>query len=164
MTKVRDATRYLRDRTIDGMNSGADLWTLMRDVTLPSELALPQVHGKVPWIVRAIWEEHVGWFRYESTTELYDVPPSSVWSDVVELVGGTAPLIERADAHAQAGRPLQALHLTDVVLAHSPDDADALRVKQTALQQLLSASGRENHSEVQWLEQEIKSTTTKGDA
>jgi alkyl sulfatase BDS1-like metallo-beta-lactamase superfamily hydrolase len=164
LTKVRDATRYLRDRTIDGMNSGADLWALMRDITLPSELALPQVHGKVPWIVRAIWEEHVGWFRYESTTELYDVPPSAVWSDVVELVGGTGPLIERADAHAQAGRPLHALHLTDMALAHSPDDGDALRVKQTALQQLLSASGRENHSEVQWLEQEIKSTATQGDA
>jgi hypothetical protein len=37
-------------------------------------------------------------------------------------------------------------------------------VKQTALQQLLSASGRENHSEVQWLEQEIKSTGIEGDA
>ncbi len=160
MTKVRDATEYLRDRTIDGMNSGADLWTLMRDITLPSELALPQVHGKVPWIVRAIWEEHVGWFRYESTTELYDVPPSSVWPDVVELVGGTGPLIERADTHARAGRPLQTLHLTDIVLAHSPDDADALRVKQAALKQLLTASGRQNHSEVQWLEQEIKNTTT----
>ena len=164
LTKVRDATAYLRDRTIDGMNSGADLWALMRDVTLPSELALPQVHGKVPWIVRAIWEEHVGWFRYESTTELYHVPPSSVWSDVVELVGGIGPLIERADAHAQAGRPLQALHLTDIVLAHSPDDGDARRVKEAALKQLLTASGRENHSEVQWLEQEIKSTATDGDA
>ena len=164
MTQVRDATKYLRDRTIDGMNSGADLWTLMRDVTLPSELALPQAHGKVPWIVRAIFEEHVGWFRYESTTELYDVPPSSVWRDVVELVGGTAPLIERADAHAQAGRPLEALHLTDIAMAHSPDDADALRVKQAALKQLLAASGRENHSEVRWLEQQIKSAATEEDA
>jgi alkyl sulfatase BDS1-like metallo-beta-lactamase superfamily hydrolase len=163
MTKVRDATRYLRDRTIDGMNSGSDLWTLMRDVTLPKELTLPQVHGKVPWIVRAIWEEHVGWFRYESTTELYDVPPSAVWPDVVELVGGTAPIIERADAHAQAGRPLEALHLTDIALAHSPDDADALRVKNAALKQLLTASNRENHSEVQWLEQEIKNTVTEED-
>ncbi len=157
MTKVRDATAYLRDRTIDGMNSGADLWTLMRDVTLPPELELPQVHGKAAWIVRTIWEEHVGWFRYESTTELYDLPPSSVWSDVVDLVGGTAPLTERAAAHAKVGRPLQALHLTDVVLAHAPGDPDALGVKHQALQQLLAASGRENHSEVQWLEQEIKS-------
>lgn len=164
MTKVRDATAYLRDRTIDGMNSGADLWTLMRDVTLPSELSLPQVHGKVPWIVRAIWEEHVGWFRYESTTELYGVPPSSVWRDIVDLVGGTAPLIERADAHAKAGRPLQALHLIDVVLARSPGDADALGVKKFALEQLLAASGRENYSEVQWLEQEIANTAIEGNA
>jgi glyoxylase-like metal-dependent hydrolase (beta-lactamase superfamily II) len=161
MTKVRDATAYLRDRTIDGMNAGADLWTLMRDVTLPPELALPQVHGKVPWIVRTIWEEHVGWFRYESTTELYNVPPSSVWSDVVDLVGGTGPLIERADAHTKACRPLEALHLTDMVLAHAPDDPDALNVKRVALEQLLAASGRENHSEVQWLEQEIKSATVE---
>jgi glyoxylase-like metal-dependent hydrolase (beta-lactamase superfamily II) len=163
ITKVRDATAYLRDRTIDGMNSGGDLWTLMREVTLPGELALPQVHGKVPWIIRAIWEEHVGWFRYESTTELYDVPPSSVWSDVVDLAGGTATLTERADAHAAAGRPLQALHLTDIVLAHAPADSDALSVKRKALQQLLAASGRENHSEVQWLEQEITSATAKED-
>ena len=163
MTKVRDATAYLRDRTIDGMNSGADLWTLMREVTLPPELALPQVHGKVAWIVRAIWEEHVGWFRYDSTTELYDVPPSAVWSDVVDLVGGTAPLTDRAAAHAKDGRPLQALHLIDVVLAHAPADPDALAVKREALEQLLAASGRENHSEVQWLEQEIKSATVEGD-
>ncbi|MCV7089012.1 alkyl sulfatase dimerization domain-containing protein [Mycobacterium interjectum] len=157
LTKVRDATAYLRDRTIDGMNSGADLWTLMRDITPPPELELPQMHGKVSWNVRAIWEEHAGWFRYESTTELYDVPPSSVWSDVVDLVGGTTRLTERAAAHAKGGRPLQALHLTDVVLAHAPADPDALQVKHQALEQLLVASGRENHSEVQWLEQEIKS-------
>jgi alkyl sulfatase BDS1-like metallo-beta-lactamase superfamily hydrolase len=161
MTKVRDATAYLRDRTIDGMNSGADLWTLMRDVTLPAELALPQVHGKVPWIVRAIWEEHVGWFRYESTTELYDVPPSTVWPDIIELTGGTATLTERAHTHADAGRPLQALQLTDIVLAHAPGDPAATSVKRAALTQLLEASGRENHSEVQWLERELKSITTE---
>jgi glyoxylase-like metal-dependent hydrolase (beta-lactamase superfamily II) len=161
MTKVREATAYLRDRTIDGMNSGADLWTLMHDVTLPPELALPQVHGKVAWIVRAIWEEHVGWFRYESTTELYDVPASSVWSDIVGLVGGTSALTERAAAHVKAGQPLQALHLTDIVLSHSPADPDGLGVKRQALEQLLAASGLENHSEVQWLEQEIKSATVK---
>jgi alkyl sulfatase BDS1-like metallo-beta-lactamase superfamily hydrolase len=160
MTTVRDATVYLRDYTIDGMNAGTDLWTLMRDVTLPSELALPQVHGKLPWIVRAIWEEHAGWFRFESTTELYDVPPRSVWPDILELAGGVAALTERARTHAEAGRPLQALHLTDIVLAHSPDDPGARRVKHGALQQLLAASGRENFSEVQWLEQEIKSAAT----
>jgi alkyl sulfatase BDS1-like metallo-beta-lactamase superfamily hydrolase len=160
MTKVRDATAYLRDRTIDGMNAGSDLWTLMREVTLPPELVLPQVHGKVPWIVRAIWEEHVGWFRYESTTELYDTPPSAVWQDIIELTGGTAALTERAHAHVEQGRALQALHLIDMVLAHSPDDPAALRVKRLALEWLLHSSGRENFSEVQWLEQAIKTART----
>jgi alkyl sulfatase BDS1-like metallo-beta-lactamase superfamily hydrolase len=161
MTKVRDATAYLRDRTIDGMNAGSDLWTLIREVTLPPELTLPQVHGKVPWIVRAIWEEHVGWFRYESTTELYDTPPSAVWQDIVELTGGTTVLIERAGTHVDQGRPLQALHLTDMVLAHSPGDSAAMRVKRRALEWLLENSGRENFSEVQWLEQAMKNATTE---
>jgi len=160
MTKVRDATRYLRDRTIDGMNAGSDLWTLMHDVTLPDELALPQVHGKVPWIVRSVWEEHVGWFRYESTTELYDVPPSAVWPDLVELAGGTAGLVGRAKRHTDEGRPLHALHLTDVVLSHSPGDPDASRVKRAALRQLEVTAGGENFSEMQWLQQEINSTAT----
>ncbi|WP_083125908.1 alkyl sulfatase dimerization domain-containing protein [Mycolicibacterium tusciae] len=156
MTKVRDATKYLRDRTIDGMNNGHDLWTLMGDVALPSDLSIPQVHGKVPWIVRSIWEEHVGWFRYESTTELYDVPASAVWPDVVELAGGTTALLERAKAHVDGGRPLRALHLTDIILSQAPDDRAASTVKRDALQQLLAAAdGEKNHSELQWLQQEL---------
>jgi alkyl sulfatase BDS1-like metallo-beta-lactamase superfamily hydrolase len=160
MTKVRDATAYLRDRTIDGMNAGSNLWTLMREVTLPPQLALPQVHGKVPWIVRAVWEEHVGWFRYESTTELYDTPPSAVWQDIVELTGGTTALTDRARTHVEQGRALHALHLTDIVLAHSPEDPPALQVKQLALEWLLENSGRENFSEVQWLEQATETAAT----
>ena len=163
LTTVRDATAYLRDRTLDGMNSGADLWALMREVTLPSELSLPQVHGKVPWIVRAIWEEHVGWFRYESTTELYDVPPSSVWPDIVELAGGIDALTERAHSHVAGRRPLEALHLSEIVLNESRGHPAALRVKRAALEQLLADSGRENHSEVQWLEQELKNATPQKD-
>jgi glyoxylase-like metal-dependent hydrolase (beta-lactamase superfamily II) len=155
MQRVRDVTTYLRDRTIDGMNAGEDLWTLMETIRPPADLALPQMHGKVPWIVRSIWEEHAGWFRYGSTTELYHVPPSAVWGDVVELSGGSGGLTARARAHADAGRPLHSLHLTDMVLAQAPGDLDALAVKRSALEQLMAASGGENFSEVQWLQQEI---------
>ena len=117
LTTMRDATAYLRDRTIEGMNAGVDLFTLMGQITLPAELDIPQGHGKVPWIVRAIWEEHAGWFRFESTTELYDVPPAAMWSELTEMAGGTEVLTGRARAHVDAGRPLHALHLIDMVLA-----------------------------------------------
>jgi len=156
--QVRDATEWLRDRTIEGMNAGVDLFTLMGQVKLPPELDIPQGHGKVPWIVRAVWEEHSGWFRYESTTELYTVPPSAIWPELTELVGGTDVLLQRAHAHLDAGRPLEALHFVDMVQAALPDDVDVLEVKLGALRLLLERSGRENFSEVRWLEAEIRDT------
>ncbi|MBL7502724.1 MBL fold metallo-hydrolase [Frankia sp. CNm7] len=156
LTQMRDATAYVRDRTIEGMNAGVDLWTLMGQITLPPALDIPQGHGKVPWIVRAIWEEHTGWFRYESTTELYDVPPSAIWDDLIELTGGTAPLLARAEAHLAAGRALHALHFAEIVLSQTPKDPAALRVKLEAHELLLARSGRENFSEVRWLEAEIR--------
>jgi alkyl sulfatase BDS1-like metallo-beta-lactamase superfamily hydrolase len=156
--QVRDATQYLRDRTIDGMNAGVDLWTLMGQITLPPELDVPQGHGKVPWIVRSTWEEHSGWFRFESTTELYDVPPSAIWEELAELAGGAEVLTTHAKAHLDAGRPVHALHLTDMVLAQDPSAREALDVKLGALESLLDKSGRENFSEVRWLEAEILGT------
>lgn len=158
LTQIRDATAYLRDKTFEGMNAGVDLWTLMGEITLPPELDIPQGHGKVPWIVRAIWEEHAGWFRYESTTELYHVPASAIRGELVELAGGTGPLLERAEAHLAAGRPLEALQFAEIVLAQSPRDHEALRVKLGAHELLLERTGRENFSEVRWLEAEIRDT------
>ena len=156
--QIRDATQSLRDQTIEGMNAGLDLWTLMGSITLPAELDIPQGHGKVPWIVRSTWEEHVGWFRYESTTELYDVPPAALWPELIELAGGVGVLTDRARTHVKEGRPLHALHLTDMVLAQEPHDPSALTLKQEALERLLASSGRENFSEVRWLEAEIRET------
>jgi alkyl sulfatase BDS1-like metallo-beta-lactamase superfamily hydrolase len=158
VSQVRDATRYIRDRTIDGMNSGAGLWDLMGQITLPAALDIPQGHGKVPWLVRAIWEEHSGWFRFESTTELYNVPPSAIWQELTAMAGGTPALAEQAKVHLDSGQPLRALHYTDMILAQEPGDSTALRIKLGALEQLLEASGRENFSEVRWLEAEIRDT------
>lgn len=158
MRRVRDATAYLRDETIEGMNAGKKVWELMETVTLPDELVLPQLHGKVSWIVRAVYEEYTGWFRYESTTELYATPPSAVWGDLVELAGGAERLIDRARAHVEAGRALEALHLVDMSLAET--DPSALGVKREALLLLLSRSNNENFSEVRWLEQEISAIDT----
>jgi glyoxylase-like metal-dependent hydrolase (beta-lactamase superfamily II) len=158
LSQLRDATEYLRDRTIAGMNAGVDLFTLMDQITLPPELDIPQGHGKLPWIVRAVWEEHAGWFRYESTTELYSVPPSTIWGELTELAGGTEAPTARATAHLDAGRPLESLHFVDMVLAQSPGNTRALRVKLGALRILLERSGRENFSEVRWLEAEIRDT------
>ncbi len=138
------------------MNAGLDLWTLMGSIELPPELAVGQGHGKVPWIVRAIWEEHLGWLRFESTTELYNVPPGAVSPDLVELAGGPDRVIDRARRHLAAGRPLYALHLAEVALAADPTCRSALRIKLEATEYLLEHNNRENFSEVRWLEAEVR--------
>jgi len=156
LTLMRDAAQYLRDRTFEGMNAGKDLWTLMETIKLPPELSIPQGHGKVPWIVRAIWEEHLGWFRYESTTELYNVPPQAVFPDLIELAGGVAPVLDRAGRHLSEGSPLEALHLAEAVLAIDSGNRDGLALKLEATEMILEQAGRENFSEVRWLEGEIR--------
>ena len=107
LSKIRDAVQYIKDETFKGMNAGVDLWTLMGSIKFPPELAIGQGHGKLPWLVRAIWEEHLGWFRFESSTELYNVPPQAVSADFVELAGGTGPVVARAQKYLAEGKPLR---------------------------------------------------------
>jgi alkyl sulfatase BDS1-like metallo-beta-lactamase superfamily hydrolase len=157
LSRIRDAAQYVKDRTWEGMNAGVDLWTLMGSISLPPELAIGQGHGKVPWMVRAIWEEHLGWFRYESTTELYNVPPKSVSADWIELAGGPKPVLARARKLVEEGRPLHAMHLAEAVLALTPQSAEALDAKLAATMRLLAECTRENFSETRWLEAEVRS-------
>lgn len=158
--RMRDAAQYLRDAVFAGMNAGKSLWELMETVRLPDALAIPQGHGKVSWIVRAIWEEHLGWFRYESSTELYNVPAQALYPEWVELAGGTAPVLARAQAHLAAGAPLKALHLAEAVEAADRGSRDAAAVMLAANRQILEQAGRENFSEVRWLESEIARLAT----
>jgi alkyl sulfatase BDS1-like metallo-beta-lactamase superfamily hydrolase len=163
LARIRDATLWLHDRTVEGMNAGKDVYALMREIALPEALAVGQGHGKASWCVRAIFEEYAGWFHFRSTTELYPVPPEAVHPDVVALAGADA-LVARAREHAEAGRPVEALHLTDMVLSGEATHAAALRVRAAALETLLERSGGENFSEVQWLRGRLAETRARLDA
>ena len=149
------AVRYIEEQTITGMNAGRSVRDLMREVTLPEHLRIGEFHGKTFWVVRAIWEENGGWFHYdEGTTALYGVPRQAVDAEVAALAG-TGALVDRAQLHLTAGRPLEALHLVDIAAAAEPDDADVLATKKAALEALLRLSGGTNLSETMWLKAEI---------
>jgi alkyl sulfatase BDS1-like metallo-beta-lactamase superfamily hydrolase len=155
LTRIHDALAYIHDRTIDGMNAGTDMWTLMQEIELPEELAPQPGRGPVPWYVRAVWEEHTGWFRHESTTELYAIPPRAVWPELVELAGGVEALAERAAAHVAADRPVEALHLVEIARSVEPADPATLVAEIGALEQLLSRTRGETYDEMAWLEGEL---------
>ncbi len=154
LDRVHAAVSHVRDATLDGMNAGLTLHELMETVEIPDAIAIAQMHGKTSWTVKAIWHEHAGWFRYESTSELYGVPPSSIHADLVELAGA-GKLAERAAEHVAKGYPLEAIHLCDIALGVLPDFAPALTAKHDALTILLERAGGTNLSETMWLRSEI---------
>jgi glyoxylase-like metal-dependent hydrolase (beta-lactamase superfamily II) len=154
--KVIDAVQYIHDKTIEGMNAGESLTTLMGEIELPPELEPRPGRAPTAWQVRAVWEEYIGWFKAETLTELYPVAQSSIWPELTELAGGVDALTERARAHTAAGQPLQALHFTDIALGVDPDDRGAREAKISAMRALLSNWNGEAFDEARILELEIR--------
>ena len=152
VTAMRDAMQWVHDRTIEGMNAGSDVHTLMGEIRTPAHLDIGEGYGKTSWNVRAIWENYAGWFHHRSTTELYDVPAAAVAVDLV-AAAGPAALVGAARARLEAAEPVAALHLTDIVLAADPENTDARLVATDASRSLLHASS--NFWERAWLTRSI---------
>ena len=158
LQRIRDAVAYVHDAVVDGMNSGRTVHELMRDIQLPANLQLTEAHGKVSWVVRSIWEGYAGWFYLDSTTELYPLPVSDMYSELAELSGGPDVLARRAAEHVQAGRPVEALHLVDVALAADAEHRASLEARLAALELLLESAAGVNFYEVRWLTHRIALT------
>lgn len=149
VSAMRDAMQWVHDRTVDGMNAGEDVHALAREVRVPEHLDVGEGYGKTSWNVRAIWENYAGWFHHRSTTELYDVPAVAAAPDIVEAAGADA-LTAIASARLDAGEPVVALHLTDLVLAAEPGHSGARAVAAAATRALREASS--NFWERAWLD------------
>lgn len=149
---LRDAVRFLHDETVKRMNDGVDVWTAMGEVELPESLEIGEGYGKVSWCVRAIYENYLGWFQHQSTTELYPVPAKGVHGDLVDLLG-PAPIVARARERLDGGEPVEAIHLAEIVLNADPNEPSALDVSIAAHERLASES--ENFWLLSWLRREI---------
>jgi alkyl sulfatase BDS1-like metallo-beta-lactamase superfamily hydrolase len=158
LTRFRDAIQYVHDETVKGMNSGKDVFTLMREIKLPASFDLTESFGKVSWSVRGIYDGYAGWYDMNPST-MYELPPSSVYPDLVKLAGGPEPLVRLALEKLGAGKPVEALHLTDVVLAYDPNNSAALGARLKALEFLHDRC--ENYVENGWLEYGIRITKEK---
>jgi len=155
LTRFRDAILYIHDEVVKGMNSGKDVYTLMQEIKLPASVDLTEAFGKVSWSVRGIYDGYAGWLDL-SPSSMYDVPPSSVYPDLVKLAGGPEPLIRLAIEKLQANKPVEALHLTDVVLVYDQKNTAALTARLKALEYLQDHCS--NYVEAGWLKYGITTT------
>ncbi|MET1042239.1 MAG: alkyl sulfatase dimerization domain-containing protein [Acidimicrobiales bacterium] len=154
LARLHGAVDHVHRATLDGINAGKDVLTLMREIELPKELRVGQGYGRVPWAVRTFWESYVGWFRLQSSTELYPVDPREATVDLAGLLGADA-VVDRAIEKLAAGEPVLALHLAEAALAGDADHAGAKAVARDAQQALLDRGDAENFWAGGWLRDRI---------
>jgi alkyl sulfatase BDS1-like metallo-beta-lactamase superfamily hydrolase len=162
LARLHDAVDWVHRETLDGMNTGADLWRLMREIQLPPHLRVGEGYGKVSWAVRTIWETYVGWFKLGSTTELYPDQQLEARALLAEALGVDSTLDH---AHQALGRGDAALAilLAEGVLAVDPDHRGAARLVADAHQALLDSGGDVNFWEGGWLESEMQRWIARAD-
>jgi len=164
LIKMRDATRFVHDKTVQGMNAGKTVEELMAEIQLPDNLALTQEHGKVSWAVKSIWEYYATWFHFDKTTELYAVPQNEIYGDIYAAMGNDLSMV--AIKYMDANEPEKALHLTQIGLSEDPNNKAILDVEKRALIQLLDRAKQttNNSYEIYWLNYRLRDIQSKLDA
>ena len=161
--KYRDAIEYVHDATVAGMNAGKDVFTLMQEIKLPSDLNVGESYGTIAWTVRGIFEGYMGWFDGNPAT-MYSIPPADVYPDLVELAGGAEAVVTLAQRYLAADDAIRALHAADIALKADPDNVAALAVRLSALQLQLQLRSSANSNETGWLQFGITETQGRLDA
>jgi len=90
---------------------------------------------------------------------MYEIPSSSVYADLVRLAGGPEPLARPALDKIGDGKPVEALHLTDVVLAVDAKNVSALNARIKAMEFLRQYT--QNRVESGWLDYGIRQAKEK---
>ena len=129
----------MHDKTVQGLNAGKDVYTLMREIELPAELAQDEVYGNIPWSVRGIYEGYIGWFD-GNVSNMYETPARAIYPEIVERAGGPDALAARAAELVAQGDAQRALHMADVALDADPDNVAALQAKRQAVDRLFEQS------------------------
>jgi alkyl sulfatase BDS1-like metallo-beta-lactamase superfamily hydrolase len=124
---VATTLETLVDQVLEMMNGGATLDEIVHTVRVPDEiLALPYLrpfYDEPEFVVRNVWRQFGGWWD-GAASRLKPAPDSEVGATVAELAGGTAALLERARAEADAGNMRLACHLVDFAGWAAPADPD----------------------------------------
>ena len=154
LDRLHDAVTYVHTEALAGFNAGIDMWTLMDTIQLPPELRVGQGYGKVSWAVRTFWEEYIGWFRLQSTTELYSDRSGAALRELVE-VGGVDATLDRAEAALARGDAPLALTLGEAIVAVAPDAPRARALMADAHRHLLDNGGDVSLWESGWLRTEL---------
>ena len=149
-------SRYIYDYTLDGIGAGKSLEQLITEIKLPK--ALEPHNGRGPHDVeRAGGAEDMsaGTAPNGSPTST-PFPQSGIWPDIIEMAGGAKAVLARANALLAAGRNVDALRFTDMLLAQIPQTATPSTSKSRLSKNSSAADASKHYDLSRFLEMEIK--------
>ncbi len=119
----------LNDQTLELMNRGERLNTILHAVEVPPELRtqpyLQPVYDDPEFIVRNIWRLYGGWFD-GNPASLKPAADHVLAREMADMAGGVRALAERALAAVGRGELRVAGHLAEFAVNADPDDPAAL--------------------------------------
>lgn len=153
LARLHDAVDHVHRETLEGMNAGKDLHTIMREIELPPHLRVGQGYGKIQWAARTIWESYTGWYSRQSTADLYAADPAQAASDLATLAGADR-VVDQARARLDEADAATAIRLAEAALSIDAEHAGAAGVMADAHEHLLNHGGNVSFWENGWLETE----------
>ena len=133
------ALRWLDTEVVRRINEGQWQEQILHEVELPEELAssryLQPLYGCTSFAVRDLLRRYMGWYD-GNPSMVFPSTRAEIALEVVQLAGGTASILARADelAAGDGADQQRALHLVDFVIDAAGDDvADAHRRKADLL-------------------------------
>ncbi len=140
-TALGDVAEYLaslHDQTLELMNQGASLDTIVQSVRPPEHLFdrpyLRPVFDDPEFVVRNVWRFYGGWYGGDPAT-LKPAPAEQLARELADLAGGARRLADRALELAEEGKLRLAAHLAQTAALAAPANAEAQRARRVVFAQ-----------------------------
>ena len=121
---VAGALESLLKQTLELMNEGARLNTILHAVKLPKEVLekpyLRPIYDEPEFVVRNIWRQYGGWYD-GNPANLKPAADAAVAAEVARLAGGAGALAKRARELSAAGDHRVACHVAEMAVLAEPD-------------------------------------------
>ncbi|WP_410508882.1 alkyl sulfatase dimerization domain-containing protein [Methanosarcina hadiensis] len=135
-TNGRDAIQFVHDQTVQNMNKGLTPGEIMDVVKLPPHLAsdpnLQEYYGQVDRDIYEIFWWYRGFYSGKAR-DMFPQSPAEEAEMAAELAGGVDELTDKARNALDEGNLEWALVLADDVLLLNPENAEARKIKNSAM-------------------------------
>jgi alkyl sulfatase BDS1-like metallo-beta-lactamase superfamily hydrolase len=129
---IAEALEHLSGRTLELMNEGATIDTIIHEVSVPEHLEdrpwLAPQYDEPEFVVRNVYRQFGGWWD-GNAANLKPAREAALAAEVVALVGSIEALTDRARELAEAGDLRLACHLVEMAVAAEPLHEGAQRAR-----------------------------------